>query len=298
MVCLPFNIACGFCKNCERGFTSACLTTNPGSAGAGYGYADLGPYNGGQAEYLRVPYADFNCLRLPDDAREKEEDYVMLSDIFPTGWHATELADLQPGESVVIYGAGPVGLMAACSAMIKGASKVMIVDRHPDRLRLAESIGAIPIDYSKHSPVDQVKMLTAGEGADKGCECVGYQAHDPQGNEHPNMTMNDLVHSVRATGALGVVGVFVPKDPNGPDQLERKGELAFDWGLLWAKGMRLGTGQCDVKRYNRRLRNLIHTGRAKPSFIVSHRLPLDDAPEAYKHFDAREDGWTKVVLHP
>jgi glutathione-independent formaldehyde dehydrogenase len=298
MVCLPFNIACGFCKNCESGFTSACLTTNPGHAGAAYGYAEMGPYNGGQAENLRVPFADFNCLRLPDDARDKQEDYVMLSDIFPTGWHATVLADLQPGESVVIYGAGPVGLMAAYSAMIKGASKVMVVDRHPDRLNLAESIGAIPIDDSKHPPVDQVKLLTAGEGADKGCECVGYQAHDPQGNEHPNMTMNNLVHSVRATGAIGVVGVFVPNDPNGPDQLERQGEIAFDWGLFWSKAMRLGTGQCNVKSYNRYLRNLIHTGRAKPSFIVSHRLSLDQAPEAYKHFDARANGWTKVVLHP
>jgi threonine dehydrogenase-like Zn-dependent dehydrogenase len=298
MVCLPFNIACGFCKNCESGFTSACLTTNPGSAGAAYGYADMGPYNGGQAEYLRVPYADFNCLRLPPDAREKENDYVMLSDIFPTGWHATELAGLRPGESVVIYGAGPVGLMAAYSAIIKGASKVMVVDRHPDRLRLAESIGAIPIDDSKSSPVGRVMALTAGEGADKGCECVGYQAHDPQGNEHPNMTMNDLVRSVRATGAIGVVGVFIPEDPKGSDQLARHGGIAFDLGLCWAKGQRIGTGQANVKAYNRYLRNLIHTGRAKPSFIVSHKLPLDDAPEAYKHFDARENGWTKVVLHP
>jgi len=112
-VCLPFNISCGFCKNCERGLTGFCLTANPGSAGAAYGYSGMGPYSGGQAEYLRVPYGDFNCLRLPDDAEEKEADYVMLSDIFPTGYHATELADVRPGESVVVYGAGPVGLMAA-----------------------------------------------------------------------------------------------------------------------------------------------------------------------------------------
>ncbi|HEX3853487.1 MAG TPA: alcohol dehydrogenase catalytic domain-containing protein, partial [Polyangiaceae bacterium] len=117
-VCLPFNIACGFCRNCEKGQTGFCLTTNPGSAGAAYGYAEMGPYNGGQAEFLRVPFADFNCLRLPEDAEDKEDDYVMLSDIFPTGWHATRLADLRPGESVVIYGAGPVGLMAAYSASL------------------------------------------------------------------------------------------------------------------------------------------------------------------------------------
>ncbi len=297
-VCLPFNISCGFCKNCERGLTGFCLTANPGFAGAAYGYADMGPYNGGQAEYLRVPYADFNCLRLPPDAQEKEADYVMLSDIFPTGYHATELANVQPGESVVVYGSGPVGLMAAYSAMLRGASKVMVIDRHPDRLRLAESIGAIPIDDTKGSPVDQVMSHTNGEGADKGCECVGYQAHDPQGHEHPNMTVNNLIKMVRATGRLGIIGVFVPQDPKGPDPLERKGEIAVDWGTFWSKGMSLGTGQANVKAYNRRLRDLIHTGRAKPSFIVSHTLPLRDAPDAYKHFDARDEGWTKVILQP
>src|SRR4051812_26005000 len=151
-VCLPFNIACGFCRNCENRQTGFCLTTNPGSAGAAYGYAEMGPYDGGQAEYLRVPFADFNCLRLPEDAKEKEDDYVMLSDIFPTGWHATRLADLRPGDSVVVYGAGPVGLMAAYSAMLQGARQVMVVDRHPDRLRLVEEIGAIPIDDSKVDP--------------------------------------------------------------------------------------------------------------------------------------------------
>src|SRR5579883_1340147 len=194
IVCLPFNIACGFCANCEKGLTAFCLTTNPNPqmAGAAYGFADMGPYNGGQAEYLRVPYADFNCLKLPGDAKEKEDDYVMLADIFPTGWHATQLACVQPGDSVVIYGSGPVGLMAAYSATLKSASKVMVVDRHPDRLKLAESIGAIPIDDSKGSPVEQVKAQTNGKGADRGCECVGYQAHDPQGTEHPNMTLNNL----------------------------------------------------------------------------------------------------------
>lgn len=297
-VCLPFNISCGFCKNCERGLTGFCLTANPGSAGAAYGYSGMGPYSGGQAEYLRVPYGDFNCLRLPDDAEEKEADYVMLSDIFPTGYHATELADVRPGESVVVYGAGPVGLMAAYSAMIRGAAKVMIVDRHPDRLALAEKIGVISIDDSKGSPVEQVLEMTGGEGADKGCECVGYQAHDPQGEEHANMTMDNLVQSVRPTGMLGVVGVFVPEDPGAPDKLSKQGRIAFNYGQFWEKGQRIGTGQANVKAYNRQLCNLIHSGRAKPSFIVSHTLPLRDAPDAYKHFDSRENGWTKVILRP
>ena len=129
-VVLPFNVACGFCKNCERGFTNYCLTMQPEPqlAGAAYGFADMGPYQGGQAEYLRVPYGDFNCLRLGEDAAEKELDYVMLADIFPTGWHATELAGVYPGDSVVIYGAGPVRLMAAYSAREDSWTKVVL---HP-----------------------------------------------------------------------------------------------------------------------------------------------------------------------
>ncbi len=297
-VCLPFNIGCGFCKNCERGLTSACLTAFPGHAGAAYGYANMGPYSGGQADLLRVPYADFNCLVLPPDAESKQNDYVMLSDIWPTGWHATELAQLQGGESVVIYGAGPVGLFAAYSAILKGASDVMIVDRHPDRLRLAEEIGAIPIDDSKEDPVDAVMKITGGEGADKGCECVGWQCHDPAGHEVPNDTMNKLVKSVRATGALGVVGVFMPQDPKAGDRLMQHGQIAFDFGEFFNKGLRLGCGQTPVKAYNRRLCALIATGKARPSFLVSHELPLDKAPDAYKHFDCRDDGWTKVVLKP
>jgi glutathione-independent formaldehyde dehydrogenase len=297
-VCLPFNIACGFCKNCERGNTAFCLTVNPGFAGGAYGYADMGPYNGGQAELLRVPYGDVNCLRLPPDAEQKQNDYVMLSDIWPTGYHATELAGVSTGDSVVVWGAGPVGLMAAYSANLRGASKVMVVDHQPDRLRLAERIGAIGVDQSAGDPVEQVLELTGGEGADKGCECVGWQAHDPQGNEHPNMTMNQLVASVRATGAIGVVGVFVPEDPGSPDELAREGKLAFDFGRYFQKGLRMGSGQANVKAYNRQLRDLIAAGRAEPSFVVSHEVGLNEAPDAYRRFDNREDGWTKVVLHP
>jgi glutathione-independent formaldehyde dehydrogenase len=299
-VAIPFNVACGFCVNCAHGLTNYCLTAQPmeNMAGAAYGFADMGPWQGGQAEYLRVPWADFNALRLPEDAEDKQDEYVMLADIFPTGWHATELAGLRPGETIVIYGAGPVGLMAAHSAMIKGACKVMVVDRHPDRLRLVEKIGGVAIDDSKEDPVERVKEETNGLGAHRGCECVGYQAHDPQGHEHPNLTLNRLVDSVRFTGGIGVVGVFVPQDPGGADDLAKQGQVAFDFGMFWFKGQTLGSGQCPVKKYNRQLRNLIHAGRAEPAFIVSHRLGLDEGPEAYRHFDDRDDGWTKVVLKP
>lgn len=299
-VVLPFNISCGFCKNCERGFTNYCLTTQPDPqmAGAAYGFADMGPWQGGQAELLRVPYGDHNCLRLGEDAVEKENDYVMLADIFPTGYHATELAGVVPGDSVVIYGAGPVGLMAAYSAIIKGAGKVMVVDRHPDRLRLAESIGAIAIDDSQTDPIEAVLAETMGLGADRGCECVGYQAHDPQGSEDQSMTLNNLVKSVRFTGGIGSVGVFVPEDPGGANELAKEGKVAFDYGLHWFKGQTLGSGQCPVKKYNRRLRDLVAAGKATPSFIVSHELSLEEGPDAYAHFDARDDGWTKVLLKP
>jgi glutathione-independent formaldehyde dehydrogenase len=299
MISAPFNVACGHCRNCEEGRTNYCLRANaPGIAGAAYGFADMGPWQGGQAEMLRVPWADFNALQLPEDASDKQDDYVMLSDIFPTGWHAVEMSGMKPGETVVIYGGGPVGLMAALSATTKGASKVMVVDRHPDRLRLAGQIGAIPIDDSRVSPVEAVMEETMGMGADRGCECVGYQAHDPQGHEDNSCTLNELVSSVRFTGGIGTVGVYVPQDPNGPDDLAKNGKARFDFGNFWFKGQHMGTGQCPVKRYNRYLRSLIAEDRVKPSWIVSHDLPLERAPEAYKHFDAREEGWTKVVLHP
>jgi glutathione-independent formaldehyde dehydrogenase len=296
-VCLPFNIGCGFCKNCEKGLTGFCLTANPGMAGAAYGFAGMGPYSGGQAEYLRVPFGDFNCLLLPPDAEEKENDSVMLSDIFPTGYHATVLAGVEPGDSVVIYGAGPVGLMSAMSASIKGASKVMVVDTHPDRLALAEKMGAIPIDDSEGNAADQVLEMTGGEGADRGCECVGYQC-SCKGHEVPALTMNNLVKSVRATGGIGVVGVFVAEDPNSNDKLMQEGKLAFDFGSMWMKGQHIATGQANVKAYNRKLRDLIAAGKAKHSAIISHELKLERAPEAYEHFDARDDGWTKVILKP
>ena len=297
-VCLPFNIGCGFCENCERGLSGYCLTVNPGSAGGAYGFAGMGPYSGGQAEFLRVPYADYNCLVLPPDAEEKENDYVMLSDIFPTGYHATELAGVKAGDTVVIYGAGPVGLMAAYSAVIKGASQVMVVDTHKDRLQLAEKLGAVAVDNSDGNAVERVMELTKGQRADRGCECVGYQCCDHHGREVPNLTMNSLVETVKATGSIGVVGVFIPKDPGAKDKLAQQGQLAFDFGKFWFKGQRIATGQANVKAYNRKLCNLIHTGKAKPSLIVSHELSLDQAPDAYKSFDERENGWTKVVLKP
>ncbi|SDJ47702.1 Threonine dehydrogenase [Frankineae bacterium MT45] len=297
-VCLPFNIGCGFCENCERGLSGFCLTVNPGYAGGAYGYADMGPYNGGQAELLRVPFADFNALQLPEDSEEKENDYVMLADIFPTGWHGTRLAKVQPGDTVAVYGAGPVGTMAAYSAIIQGASQVFVIDHIAERLALAEKFGATGINSTKGDPIEQIMEATDGVGVDRGVEAVGYQAHDSEGTERPNLTMNALVEIVRPTGGIGVVGVFVPEDPGAGDELARKGQLAFDFGKFFFKGQTIATGQANVKNYNRHLRDLIHQEKAKPSLLVSHNLGLGDAPDAYRHFDARDSGWTKVVLNP
>jgi glutathione-independent formaldehyde dehydrogenase len=297
-VVMPFNVACGFCRNCQAGFTGFCLNVNPGFAGGAYGYVAMGPYMGGQAEYLRIPYAEFNCLVLPP-GKEHETDFVMLADIFPTGYHGFELADVRPGETVAVYGAGPVGLMAAYSALLRGASQVFVVDRVPERLAKAAQIGAVPINFDAGDPVAQIKAQTSGEGVDKGIDAVGYQAVTQQGtSEQPALVLNALIQTVRATGALGVPGLYVPADPGGVDEQAKRGMLGIAFGKLFEKGLRLGTGQCNVKRYNRQLRDLIISGRARPSFVVSHELPLTDAPAAYEKFDKRIDGYTKVVLHP
>jgi glutathione-independent formaldehyde dehydrogenase len=297
-VVMPFNVACGFCKNCVADYTGFCLTVNPGFAGGAYGYVAMGPWIGGQAEYVRVPYADFNCLPLPEGT-ENESDFVLLADIFPTGYHGNELAQVSPGESVVVYGGGPVGLMAAYSAMLRGASKVFVVDRVLERLQKAEEIGAIPINFAEGNPVEQIKEQTDGEGTDKGIDAVGYQAvAGGTDREEPAAVLNSIIETVRPTGALGIPGLYVPADPGAPDEQAKRGRLMVAVGKLFEKGLRLGTGQCNVKRYNRQLRDLIIQGRARPSFVVSHEVPLEEAPTAYDKFDKRVEGYTKVILHP
>lgn len=303
-VVMPFNVACGFCKNCLGGFTGFCTTVNPGFAGGAYGYVAMGPWVGGQAEYLQVPFADFNCLPLPG-GRENEADFALLADIFPTGYHGAELAGVKPGESVAVFGAGPVGLMAAYSCVIRGASEVYAVDHVNERLDKAKGIGAIPINYDEADPVQQIKDRRNGSGVDKGIDAVGYQATSAgssaaggEQDEVPNIVLNQLIDAVNATGALGIPGLYVPSDPGGVDAGAKRGALSINFGKLFEKGLRLGTGQCNVKRYNAHLRDLIISGRAKPSFVISHQVSLDDAPGAYQKFDRRVEGYTKVILQP
>ncbi|UNI13643.1 hypothetical protein JDV02_000366 [Purpureocillium takamizusanense] len=297
-VVMPFNVADGRCRNCEEGRTAFCTGVNPGFAGGAYGYVAMGPYRGGQAQYIRVPYADFNALKLPA-GKEHEADFILLADIFPTGWHGVERSGFQPGETIAVFGAGPVGLMAAYSAVLRGASRVFVVDRVPERLQAAEKIGCIPVDFTKGDAVDQIVEKNGGDMVDRSVDAVGYQAVDKGGSsEQPNVVLENMIRVTRACGGLGIPGLYVPSDPGAPDDASAKGMISLSFGKLFEKGLSLATGQCNVKKYNRYLRDLIVSGKAKPSFVVSHEIGLDDAEAAYDKFDRRVDGYTKVIIHP
>ncbi|MBV8369776.1 MAG: glutathione-independent formaldehyde dehydrogenase [Candidatus Eremiobacteraeota bacterium] len=317
-VVLPFNIGCGFCFNCTRGFGNACLTTNPQSHGGGYGYSGLGPHPGGQAELVRVPYADYNCLLLPGTpGDELEDDFVLLADVLPTGYHATEMVQVRPGDTVAIFGAGPVGYMAALSAQLRGASEIYVVDYVPARLEKVRELGATPVDFSEGDPVEQILELRkphrenvqdlrgdAGEkmpGVMCGIDAIGYEAfaHDSPGKRQaPNQVLEDVVRVTNPTGRVGLIGVYFKQDPRGVDKDEKQGRFTLPLGEAWNKGLTIETGQAPVKRYNVYLRDLILAGKIKPSRYVSHRLPLEKAPEAYAQFDKRDDGYTKILLKP
>jgi glutathione-independent formaldehyde dehydrogenase len=223
----------------------------------------------------------------------------MLADIFPTGYHGAEMADVRPGDTVAVFGAGPVGIMAAYSCLIRGASVVYVVDRVPERLLKAEEIGCVPIDFTQGSPAEQIKDMRSGDGVMKGIDAVGYQAVAHSGEEEqPNVVLEGLIDAVNPTGKIGVPGLYVPSDPGAEDEASTQGRILLSFGSFFEKGLALGTGQCNVKRNNRYLRDLIVAGRARPSLIVSNQLPLDDAPVAYEKFDKRVEGYTKVILKP
>ncbi len=313
-VVLPFNIACGYCYNCHRGFTNACLTMNPEAPSAAYGYAGMGPYQGGQAEFVLVPYADFNCLKLPGKPGDEwEDDFLLLADVFPTGYHAAELAGVSPGKTVAVFGAGPVGLLAAYSSLLKGASEVYVVDNIPERLQKAKELGAIPIDFSKGDPVEQITKMRKQnkniqqtrhpgeeklEGVDCAIDAVGYQARDDKNpaRENPTQTLQNALRIVNPTGSVGVIGVYIAPDPGAKDEQQKQGIYPFPLADFFSKGVTIGSGQAPVKKYNEYLRDLIISGRAKPSKIVSHHIDITEAPDAYQKFDQRIDGYTKVLI--
>lgn len=315
-VVLPFNIACGACFNCNRGYWNACLTMNEQAPHAGFGYAGMGPYRGGQAEWVTVPMADVNCLKLPGEPGDVfEDDFMMLADVFPTGYHAVEQTSQQPGETIAIWGAGPVGLMSALSAKMRGASEIYVVDAVPERLEKVESLGAIPIDFSKGSPPEQIRQYRSeqspwtetqrrGEERMDGVMCaidaIGYQAldEDDTSREQPTAALEDIAQIINPTGRLSIIGVFMAPDPGADDEAQRQGAHQLPLAALWDKGVSIGMGQAPVKRYNTHLRDEIIAGNAQPSFLVTQRPPLDEAPDAYRRFDRREPGYTKVVMKP
>ena len=313
-VVLPFNIACGFCFNCVRQHTEACLTMNPEAPHAAYGYAGMGPYQGGQAEFVLVPYADFNCLKLPGKPGDEwEDDFLLLSDVFPTAYHATELACVSPGKTVAVFGAGPVGLLSAYCSLLKGAAEVYVVDSVDERLQKVRELGAIPVNFSEGDPVEQIfklrkknrgiqQSLRPGEEKMKGVDCaidaVGYQARDNEnpGKEKATQVLENCLKVVNATGHIGMIGVYMAPDPGGKDEKAKNGIYNFPLGDFFDKGVTMGSGQAPVKKYNEYLRDMIVNGRAKPGKIVSHHIRIEDAPDAYSKFDKRIEGYTKVLI--
>src|ERR1700710_2863293 len=291
LVSVPFNIACGRCRACKDGDTGICLNTNPERPGAAYGYVDMGGWPGGQAEYVMVPYADFNCLKFPDKeaAMEKIVDLTMLSDIFPTGYHGCVTAGVTPGSTVYVAGAGPVGLAAAHSAQLRGASVVIVGDLIPERLKQAKSFGCEPLDVSKGDPGDQIAEILGKPEVDCGVDAVGFEARghgEHAGDELPATVLNSLMTITRAGGALGIPGLYVTGDPGASTDEAKEGSLSIRIGLGWAKSHTLSTGQCPVMKYHRGLMEAILSDRCQIAKAVNAKvISLDEAPKGYEDFD-------------
>jgi glutathione-independent formaldehyde dehydrogenase len=299
---VPFNIACGRCRNCKIGQTGICLNVNPDRPGSAYGYVDMGGWVGGQAEYVMVPYADFNLLKFPDreQALEKILDLTMLSDIFPTGYHGAVTAGVRPGSSVYIAGAGPVGLAAAVGAQLLGAAVVIVADMNPKRLEQARSFGCETVDVSKGDPAGQIEQVLGVPEVDCGIDAVGFEArgHGADANhEAPATVLNSLMDLTTAGGSIGIPGLYVTADPGGIDDAARSGALSLSLGTGWAKSLSFATGQCPVMKYHRELMHAIlhdrvHIGQAVNATVIS----LDDAPAGYAEFDGGAS--KKFVIDP
>ena len=302
LVSVPFNIACGRCRMCMEGHTGVCLNVNPARAGAAYGYVDMGGWLGGQAEYVMVPYADFNLLKFPDkdQAMEKILDLTMLSDIFPTGYHGCFTAGVTTGSTVYIAGAGPVGLAAATSALLLGAAVVIVGDMNSDRLARARSFGCETVDLkSSASLADMIAEIVGEPELDAAVDAVGFEArgHGAQAGEAPATVLNDIMTVARAAAGLGIPGLYVTGDPGGIDDDAKIGSLRVRLGLGWAKSQHFTTGQCPVKRYNRGLMMAILHDRVHIAKNVNATvIPLDDAPRGYSEFD--QGAARKYVLDP
>ena len=302
IVSVPFNIACGRCRNCKSGKTGICLNVNPDRPGSAYGYVDMGGWVGGQAEYVLVPYADWNLLKFPDrdQALEKILDLTMLSDIFPTGFHGAYTAGVGPGSTVYIAGAGPVGLAAAVSAQLLGAACVIVGDLNEERLAQARSFGCETVDVSKGDPGEQIEQILGVPEVECGVDAVGFEARghgSDAGHEAPATVLNSLMTVTEAGGALGIPGLYVTGDPGGVDDAAKVGSLSIRLGLGWAKSLSFTTGQCPVMKYNRQLMQAILFDKVKIADAVQATpITLDEAPKGYADFDAGAP--KKYVLNP
>jgi glutathione-independent formaldehyde dehydrogenase len=291
---VPFNIACGRCRMCKEGHTGVCLNVNPDRPGSAYGYVDMGGWQGGQAEYVMVPYADWNLLKFPDrdQAMEKILDLTMLSDIFPTGYHGCVTAGVTTGSTVYVAGAGPVGLAAAASAQLLGASAVIVGDMNAERLRHArEVIGTETVDLSQEGSLpDKIAEIVGEPVVDAAVDAVGFEARGhgkDSDHEQPATVLNSIMEITRAAGRLGIPGLYVTGDPGAVDDAAKEGSLSIRIGLGWAKSHSFTTGQCPVMRYHRQLMQAIlgdrvQIGKAVNATVIS----LDDAPQGYAQFDS------------
>ena len=303
IVSVPFNIACGRCRNCKEGKTGICLNVNPARPGAAYGYVDMGGWVGGQAEYVMVPYADFNLLRFPDrdQALEKIRDLTLLSDIFPTGFHGAVSAGVGPGSIVYIAGGGPVGLASAAGSQLLGAALVIVGDLIPERLAQARSFGCETVDLTQDATLaEQIEQILGEPEVDSAVDCVGFEArgHGSESNvERPATVLNSLMEVTRAGGSIGIPGLYVTGDPGGVDENAKVGNLGIRIGLGWAKSHDFTTGQCPVMRYHRALMQAILHEKTHPAEAVNATvISLDDAPQGYEDFD--KGAARKFVIDP
>lgn len=309
-VVVPFTISCGKCFFCERGLFSMCDTSNPnaemakalmGQSPAGlFGFSHmLGGFAGGQAEYLRVPYADVGPIKIPDGL--PDEKVLFLSDIFPTGYMAAINADIEPGDTVAVWGCGPVAQFAIQSAWMLGAGRVIAIDRVPERLNMAYTYGkAETINFEHMDVYDRLMEMTSGRGPDRCIDAVGGEAHahgSPDalldkakaavmlGTDRPHV-LREAIMCCRKGGTISIPGVYVGFLDKVP------------MGAAMNKGLTMKMGQTHVQAYGELLLDMIQKGKIDPSFVITHRLRLDDAPGAYKTFRDKEDGCIKVVLKP
>jgi glutathione-independent formaldehyde dehydrogenase len=303
LVSVPFNIACGRCRNCKAGQTGICLNVNPARPGAAYGYVDMGGWVGGQAEYVMVPYADFNLLKFPDkdQAMSKIKDLTLLSDIFPTGFHGAVTAGVEPGAIVYVAGAGPVGLACAASCHLLGAAVVIVGDMIKERLNQARSFGCETIDLRNDTPLpDAIAAITGLPEVDSFVDCVGFEARGhgaESGTEHPATVLNTAMAVTRAGGAIGIPGLYVTGDPGAKDEAAKEGTLRIRIGLGWAKSHSFYTGQCPVMKYHRQLMNAILFDKIQIAKAVNVQvISLKDAPRGYQDFD--KGAAKKFVIDP